>query len=455
MSADASHRLFRKCENAKSRRSLISSSKKFLFSASGTKGDLFPLIGIACELKSRGFSIAFMTNDYYRDLVEDYGLCFLSTGTAEQHVNFHSDERTWNPKLDAAEIGFDGLIKPAMTAACSHVFQQYESNAILGVVSTYPLLNGAALAAEALGIPAISVTLSPRYLPSDIAPCAPLRWMLPDWLPGRLRVSVSRALRLASQKRVRSKPYVRELNRMWCSMGLKEISSLSPDELFPRHHLQLAMFPGWYGMRSPDWPPLIATMGFPLFDQVDVAARQVADDFIEVQGSPVVFTSGTGISDTAPIFHEAEKICDSLEVPGLFVGSVKGSFQPRRTSILRLDYVDFEHVLPRCLAIVHHGGIGTLAQAVRAGIPQLIRPLAFDQFDNADRVHRLGLGTFVLPKQFHANRVAAIVRRLVVYRQANSLIQRYSLAVKRSKAIPRACDLIERHVSNSRDSSVF
>jgi UDP:flavonoid glycosyltransferase YjiC (YdhE family) len=40
---------------------------------------------------------------------------------------------------------------------------------------------------------------------------------------------------------------------------------------------------------------------------------------------------------------------------------------------------------------VHHGGIGTLAQALRAGVPQLVTPMNFDQPDNAMRLARLGV----------------------------------------------------------------
>ena len=61
-------------------------------------------------------------------------------------------------------------------------------------------------------------------------------------------------------------------------------------------------------------------------------------------------------------------------------------------SLLRLAYAPFEGLLPQCRAIVHHGGIGTLAAALKAGIPQLIIPHAHDQIDNAQRAEQLGFG---------------------------------------------------------------
>jgi rhamnosyltransferase subunit B len=55
---------------------------------------------------------------------------------------------------------------------------------------------------------------------------------------------------------------------------------------------------------------------------------------------------------------------------------------------------------------VHHGGIGTAAQGLAAGVPQLVMPLAHDQPDNADRLKRLGVGRELRPKRFTAANVA-------------------------------------------------
>ena len=49
-------------------------------------------------------------------------------------------------------------------------------------------------------------------------------------------------------------------------------------------------------------------------------------------------------------------------------------------------------LFPYAAAIIHHGGIGTTAQALRAGKPQLVIPFFADQPDNAGRVARLGVG---------------------------------------------------------------
>lgn len=54
-------------------------------------------------------------------------------------------------------------------------------------------------------------------------------------------------------------------------------------------------------------------------------------------------------------------------------------------------YAPHSAVFPRAFAVAHHGGVGTTGQALRAGRPQLVMPFLGDQFDNAERVKRLGL----------------------------------------------------------------
>jgi UDP:flavonoid glycosyltransferase YjiC (YdhE family) len=69
-------------------------------------------------------------------------------------------------------------------------------------------------------------------------------------------------------------------------------------------------------------------------------------------------------------------------------------------------------VLPRCTAIVHHGGIGTTSQALATGTPQLIMPMAHDQPDNAQRVARLGAGSYLWPSDFNASNLAKALAKI-------------------------------------------
>ena len=425
----------------------MANASTVLFSGSGTKGDIFPLIAMALELSERGFRAVFLTNEHHRDLVESNGVQFLSTGNKKDYIAVHGDDRIWNPKNDVLEIAFDPLLKTTISLSYKLTIEQFNKTTNLAVVGTFPSINGATMAADALAIPHITLTLAPRYVPSFVEPPAPIRWIVPRWIPKSLGKRLTAGILWASDKRVERKEYFRKLNEMRLSRNVMPVTTPLVKFAFPQHHLQIALFPGWYGMRAPDWPTNLHATGFPKFSQVDQDARATVDKFIRAYGSPLVFTTGTGVQDATKLFSEGKKICENLDVPGLFVGKVENRSEYGTEGFLHLDYVDFKRILPSCLAIVHHGGIGTLAEAVRAAIPQLVRPLTFDQFDNADRVHRLGLGTFVMPKHFHEKKVTPIIRRLISHRKTGGFIDEYAALANDDEGIPRACDLVEKFLS--------
>jgi UDP:flavonoid glycosyltransferase YjiC (YdhE family) len=76
-------------------------------------------------------------------------------------------------------------------------------------------------------------------------------------------------------------------------------------------------------------------------------------------------------------------------------------------------YAPHSQVFTRAAAIVHHGGVGTLAQALRAGRPQLIVPFFADQLDNASRAQRLGVAMAVAPRKYGAKSAPTLLRRLL------------------------------------------
>merc|ERR1712039_527106 len=61
-------------------------------------------------------------------------------------------------------------------------------------------------------------------------------------------------------------------------------------------------------------------------------------------------------------------------------------------NILFVPKAPHEWLFSRCACIVHHGGAGTTAAALRAGVPSIITPVALDQYDHAEMVGALGVG---------------------------------------------------------------
>ena len=108
------------------------------------------------------------------------------------------------------------------------------------------------------------------------------------------------------------------------------------------------------------------------------------------------------------------------------------------------EYAPYSDVFPGSAAVVHQGGVGTTAQNLRAGVPQLVMPYAFDQPDNAARIRRRGVGLSIKRQRYTADRAA---------RQLDSLLRTPTYADRASAAAHRirnqdgvslACDAIER-----------
>jgi UDP:flavonoid glycosyltransferase YjiC (YdhE family) len=175
------------------------------------------------------------------------------------------------------------------------------------------------------------------------------------------------------------------------------------------------MFPDWFGPPQADWPGQIRLTGFPMFDGVsDQALPPEVLKFCEAGPPPVAFTFGTGMAHSARLFQEAMEACVILGRRGIFLtkyrNQLPGALPP---TVLHCNFAPFQTLFPHCAAVVHHGGIGTVAKAMAAGIPQLIHPQCFDQIDNGMRIKRLGTGDCLRAGRSNGKKIATALTALM------------------------------------------
>jgi rhamnosyltransferase subunit B len=115
-------------------------------------------------------------------------------------------------------------------------------------------------------------------------------------------------------------------------------------------------------------------------------------------------------------------------------------------SVLAVNYAPYSQVFPRACAIVHQGGIGTTAQALRAGRPTLIIPYSHDQPDNAARVRRLGTSRTISRKQYSASRVAKELSELLENPSYTAKAAETGQIVQAEDGVGVACDAIEKQL---------
>jgi UDP:flavonoid glycosyltransferase YjiC (YdhE family) len=180
-------------------------------------------------------------------------------------------------------------------------------------------------------------------------------------------------------------------------------------------HLNLGLFSRVLAEPQPDWPARMRTTGF-VFYNGPAALTPELDAFLEAGTPPVVFTLGSSaVAAAGRFYHESAEAAARLGVRAVLLTGGFATNVPARVpeGVLLVDRAPHQLLFPRARAVVHQGGAGTTAQALRAGCPMLVVPHSHDQPDNAFRVSRLGVSRTLYPKRYTASRVASELRLLL------------------------------------------
>ncbi len=157
----------------------------------------------------------------------------------------------------------------------------------------------------------------------------------------------------------------------------------------------------------------------------------------------MVVTAGTANAVSHDFFSAAILACSNIGQRAILVTADPRQLPPTLPDgMIHAAYAPFAALLPRAAAFIHHGGIGSVSQALRAGVPQLIQPMAFDQFDNASRVVQLGAGRELPVRQFRARRVARELRALLDDTAVAANCKRVAASLIGEDGIGNACDVL-------------
>jgi UDP:flavonoid glycosyltransferase YjiC (YdhE family) len=183
-------------------------------------------------------------------------------------------------------------------------------------------------------------------------------------------------------------------------------------------------------------------------DGIYILVKEVVDnavdEFINASSPPILFTPGTAMKHASQFFLDCVEACQRLRRRGiLLTGHPEQLPDVLPDDIRHFAYLPFSKVLPRAAALVHHGGIGTTAGAIAAGIPQVIRPTAHDQPDTAARVERLGIGVSLPPGKFTAASLAGKLETLMTSQQVLDRCNTYAQRIDPERSLDDTCRIIE------------
>ncbi|MCX5690455.1 MAG: glycosyltransferase, partial [Planctomycetota bacterium] len=191
--------------------------------------------------------------------------------------------------------------------------------------------------------------------------------------------------------------------------------------------------------------------GFPYFDAdpAQLGDERELEAFLASGSPPVVFTLGTAVVHVRPDFFGLA--ARAAAMAGCRAVLVTGSRDYVPTdlpgNIATVPYARFSTLFERARVIVHHGGIGTTAQAMRAGKPTVIVPAAHDQFDNAARAVRLGVSRTVKLQQLRPDSLNAAIREVADDQAAALRVQTLAQALRAERGACTALDSIEQFIA--------
>jgi UDP:flavonoid glycosyltransferase YjiC (YdhE family) len=213
----------------------------------------------------------------------------------------------------------------------------------------------------------------------------------------------------------------------------------------------MAMFSRLLAGRQPDWPPNTHVTGPLFWDETEAMGQacQDLDRFLAAGPPPIVFTLGSAAVNAAGRFY-ADSLAAAVTLGrrALFlVGAVPSNLtqlpSPLPGGMLALPYVPHARVFAAAEAIVHQGGSGTLAEALRSGRPMLVVPFGHDQPDNAARAKRLGVARVVPAARYTADAAGHALRRLLMSAGVAERAATVGREVCAEDGVGRACGLID------------
>jgi rhamnosyltransferase subunit B len=393
----------------------------YLLYSLGTTGDALPFIRLTAALQAKGAKAAFAGSEKFGTLAASMGVELLPVSSKAAYENTYNNPLTWSrahAQNHYNEFHFPA-IKPTFKIVEGAIQQGHRPTIVYQDV-----LSGARMAAEEFGLKSCHVVLAPQAIGSLRSPPYPIRRQVEECLWSEVLPQLTdKAKRDTFNRLVR--PLINPARK---ELGLAEwtIQNLPCMESSP---MVLALFPEWFKPNPGDWPTQLTNTGFILGDTADDRSDSQLVEFIGEYGSPLVFTFGTGIPVTSHLVDRIRQVCRLVEKPGVFVAHSRspGLVENGRFPVLTRTSIPFSYLFPRSALVVHHGGIGTCAQALACGVPQVISPYTFDQPDNAFLLWQLGISNSVDFLNDSADDIAGTINAVMSSTEATQKIKEYQL----------------------------
>jgi UDP:flavonoid glycosyltransferase YjiC (YdhE family) len=409
----------------------------FIITALGSYGDVHPMVGLGTALAARGHRVQIITSPYFEEVVCGANLELLPIGTRDDYIRLTQHPDLWHP-IRGPQL----VMKHAASEQLRPIYNLLRTNYTPGetVFGAHALDLASRVAGPKLDVPVASIDLAPsmfwsvhdtpRFKGTLSGP------RVPKWL--------KRAQFWAADTIVAQRLLGGELNRLQRELNLPPAKRIFTHWLHTTD-LIVGLFPAWFGPPQHDWPTNVRLAGFPLWDShADSSLSLDVSEFLAAGPPPIAFSPGSANREAKGFFAAAVEACRRLGRRGILLTKYADQLPANLPdSVRHFGFVPLSKLLPHTAALVHHGGIGTCAQGLAAGVPQLVQPMSYDQFDNSQRLARLGVAREISVRRFRGAAIAADLASLLDLPGVALRCRELASQCDGPSALAAACDALE------------
>jgi sterol 3beta-glucosyltransferase len=410
--------------------------------AAGSRGDVQPYVALGNGLKEAGHTVHVLASQDFQELITAHGLRFFNMGGSIESVaqsmeglleggNFIKILSTMGPVAQrlVSEAAASGLI------ACEG------SNLIIAGLGG--LFVGLALS-EKLDIPFVPAYLYPftptRDFPTVLSPSPQMR--LPPWA-NRLSHRIGQQM-MWQTFRAADKKARRQV------LGIAPMSFWGPFNSLEQDNRTILCGYSKHVIPIPkDWGNTIHVTGYWFLEPS--AGWEPPADFVKFLKSgppPIYIGFGSMVNrkpeETTDLVLQALARTDQRGVLSSGWGGLRKEELPE--TVFMIGSIPHSWLFPQMAAVVHHGGVGTTAAGLRAGIPALVTPYFGDQLFWGQRVYELGVGPRPIPrKHLSVDCLAESIRCIVSDTAMQEKATRLGELIRVENGIARAVSVIEQY----------
>ncbi|HEX2945545.1 MAG TPA: glycosyltransferase [Clostridia bacterium] len=419
---------------------------KITIVTAGSRGDVQPYVALGAGLRKAGFSVHMPAAEEFREIITENGLEYIQTNSVNprefvNNLKMKSAAQSKN-KLSFIRTVFKEL-EPLIKGVFNETWEACQGSNL--IITTLGAM-GASDSAEKLGIPCIHTM---------VLPVCPTSEFHSPFVPDFFNLAPYNKLTHELTEQIAWQPLRKELN-IW----RKDILGLKPQnfwgaykKIYSSEAPVLCGFSPSIVPKPEDWPDSINITGYWFLDEPEGWKPPKDLEVFLSSGAPPVYIGFGSMVDKEPeritqIALEALRLSGQRGIISSGWNGLGSEKLP--DSVLRVDSIPHAWLFKRMAAIVHHGGAGTTAAAVRSGVPSIVAPFFADQPFWAQRISELGAG----PKstaysKLTPEKLADLIKIAVSDDSMKAKARQLGRTIELENGVQKAVDIVERHLSTS------